>query len=319
MRILHIFDVSNYIYIGNARKVNAIRGIHEYEGAYTVNRAPVGGITFLADKVLDVINQGEDILLAFDKTPTVKRQMYKDILGIEKKYKGNRTPNPGIFVQKDYAERFMSEAEVPVGYIEGHEADDVIYTVWKYYHDDYDYIRIHTEDSDLAFMIDEKTDILSSKRDGKHITMDNYLYTVHKDKVTPYNMASLLKMICGDPSDNIPGAAHGQAEAVAWLNAYHETCEQFDFSVERLGDLDYARDTIIKTVATHPELPGADKALSLFDLVTPMLVPIENIDPPGNQCRVDKLEKISSIQMESGYTSIESILSEYIDEYNKNK
>lgn len=146
MRILHILDASNYIYIGNAKKESAIRGVRECDGEYVPNRAPIGGVTFLASKILPILEAGEDIFIAFDRRPDFKHEMYKKVFGYEKEYKGQRKRDTGVFKQKDFAEQLVNESGVPCGAIEGREADDVIYAVWKKYYDEYDYIRIHTED-----------------------------------------------------------------------------------------------------------------------------------------------------------------------------
>lgn len=311
---LHILDVSNYIYIGNVKGENAIRGVRECDGAYIPNRAPIGGITFLAKHVAKILESGEDVFLAFDRKPVFKQKMYKDVFGFEKEYKGQRKRNNGVFIQKDFAEQLMRATGVPCGAIEDHEADDIIYSVWRKYYDDYNYIRIHTEDSDLAFMVDEKTEILPVKSNGRHITLENYIYQVHTNSLTPYNMALLLKMIGGDQSDNIQGTG----DQLAWVEAFKDTCDKYGYNMAEMGNVDRCRDFIIKVVTEHPDLKNAHMALNIYNLVTPCLVNIEDLDEPGNSGNLGMMKDITGIMRPSQrYPELEDILGEYIREYGR--
>lgn len=312
MRILHIFDVSNFVYIGNVKKDSAVRGVRECDGAYIPNKAPVGGVTFLAEKVLNVLNCGEDVFLAFDRKPEYKLKMYKEVFGHEKEYKGQRLKNTGVYKQKDFAEQLMRMAGVPCGALEEYEADDVIYTIWKKYYNDYDYIRIHSEDSDLAFMVDNKTEIIPVKRDGRHITLESYMYTVHKTEITPYNMSLLLKVFLGDKSDNIAGTG----DAVEWLTAVKEYFDEAGIKPEMCGDIDVCREVLIKVNAAHPELKNGFMALNILKLVTPCIINSDDFDIPGNTGNIRMLKAITGIMRPvREFPEIEDCLDGYITEY----
>ena len=313
MKILHILDASNYIYIGTAKKESAIRGVRECDGEYVPNRAPIGGVTFLASRVLRILESGEDIFVAFDRTPIYKKEMYKKVFGHEKEYKGQRKKNLGIFQQKNFAEQCMILAGVPCGAIEEHEADDIIYTMWKKYYDEYDYIRIHSEDSDLAFMVDNKTEIIPVKSNGRHITLNNYIQTVHTNTITPYNMALLLKVIQGDSSDNIPGTG----DVMAWGEAFHDVTERLGYDMRNMGDIDYCKQFLMKVVTEHPELKNAHNALNILNLVTPCLVNLGDLEEPACEGNSDMLKAITGIiRPKPGYQALEDALSEYLSEYN---
>ena len=313
MRILHIFDASNYIYIGNAKKQSAIRGVRECDGEYIPNRAPIGGVTFLASKIIPILENGEDIFIAFDRKPIYKMEMYRKVFGYEREYKGQRKKDNGVFKQKDFAEQLVNLAGVPCGFADEFEADDVIYSIWKKYYDSYDYIRIHSEDSDLAFMVDNKTEIIPVKSNGRHITVSNYHYTVHTNQLTPYNMALLLKVILGDSSDHISGTG----DAKEWLSAFADVVEKHGFEMQKMGDIQYCREFIIKVVTEHPELKNAHNALNIFNLVTPVLINTENFDEPGCQGDIKMLKAITGlVQKRLDYPVIEDYLSEYISEFN---
>lgn len=313
MRILHIFDASNYIYIGNAKKQNAIRGVRECDGEYVPNRAPIGGVTFLASKILPILENKEDIFVAFDRRPDYKIEMYRKVFGYEREYKGQRKKDMGVFKQKDFAEQLVNLAGVPCGYADSFEADDVIYSIWKKYYDCYDYIRIHSEDSDLAFMVDNKTEIIPVKSNGRHITLSNYHYTVHTNQLTPYNMALLLKVILGDSSDHITGTG----DAKEWLNAFADVVNNQGYDMQKMGDINYCKEFIIKVVTAHPELKNAHNALNIFNLVTPVIINTENLDEPACQGDIKMLKAITGlVQKRLDYPTIEDYLNEYISEFN---
>ena len=310
MRVLHIYDVSNYIYIGSWRKTMICRGVKESNGAYVPNQANIGGINFLADKLVYQLQQKEDILLCFDRKPTIKKQMYKEVFGVEE-YKGQRKPNYDIFKQKDAAEQLMRECNIPCLAMEGHEADDLIYSAWKTYYDDYDAIRIHTEDSDLAFMCDIKTMICPVKRDRQNITIDTYPFALHKGQTIPYNLSILTKIIDGDPSDKIKGTSHG----AAWGQAFVEYAKANQVDPRKLGDIDECRRVLMGMVNMHPELPNADKCLSLLALVTPMLVDISELDQPTNEVNIAALAALRDTRTQLVmFPHLESLLLAYINE-----
>lgn len=315
MKILHIFDVSNYIYIGNVKHENAIRGVRECDGQYIPNRAPIGGITFLTNKILQVAERKEDMFLAFDRKPTLKQKMFKDTFGFDKEYKGQRTRDLKIFLQKEYAEKLIMETGIAGDAVDAHEADDLIYTIWKTYYGYYDYIRIHTEDSDLAFMVDMKTEILPVRADGRHITVDNYHYSVHKNEVIPYNMSLLLKMVQGDKSDNIAGTG----DAVGWVTAMKDITDRYpEFDMRLMGDVNYCKRFIIKVINEHPDLKNAHNALNIFNLVTPCLINPEEIVAPSSECNLRMLRALSGIARPcQEFPILENTLKEYIDEFNR--
>lgn len=311
MRILNILDMSNYIYIGNAKKQYVIRGVREDDGQYIPNKAPIGGTTFLAEHILRILRSKEDILLAIDRRPDIKKDQYEKTFGFAKEYKGQRNKDLSVFKQKAFAEQLMERCEVPTGAVEGHEADDVIYTVWKYYYNEYDKIYIHSEDSDLAFMVDDKTEILPVKSTGRHITKENYALTVHKNEITPYNMSLLLKTFMGDKSDNISGTG----DAVAWLEAIKPVMARQGITPDKFGDEDICRDVIKEAIKDNPNLKNAHMALQIFNLVTPCLCNINDIDIPSNSGNIPMLSAITGIQRPvEQYPEVEDLLAEYISE-----
>jgi hypothetical protein len=313
MRILHILDCSNYIYVGTFRNVNAVRGVRESDGDYIPNKAPIGGVTYMADNILNILSlKDNDIILAWDRKPTNKQADYLNFLGFEKEYKGQRSKNFDVFKQKTFAENVMRECRIPCAALEGYEADDLIYSLWKRYHDEYDYIRIHTEDSDLAFMVDEKTEIIPVKNGGRHIVVDNYNITLHKNQIIPYNMSILDKVVRGDQSDNIPGLG----DYKDWIAAIKYAMKDLCYDMKEMGDIQKCREVLQRTVVMFPQLPNAPKALNILSLVTPYLVSLEEVDEPGNAIvDIQMLKSVSGLQRPAGQR-IEDLLAEYLYEFN---
>ena len=288
--------------------------MREYDGMYEPNRAPVGGITYLADAIIDTVkSRDDDIVLAFDRKPEKKREDYHNVFGFDVSYKGQRTPDNRIFLQKDCAERLMKAADVPCAFKSKYEADDVIYSMWRKYYDSYDYIRIHTEDSDLAFMVDVKTELLPVKRNSnRHITVENFDCTLRSDKVVPYNLAILTKTVYGDKADNIPGLK----DKKLWLSLIVESMRRQNITYPECGDIEICRQILLDVVKEHPEIEDAHQAINILNLVTPYLIDLEDVDEPTSYINIPMLKSISGIVRPSTtYPVIEDILSEYISEY----
>ena len=315
MKTLHILDSSNYIYVGTYRNVKAIRGVREYDRMYVPNSAPVGGVTFMADSILNIMtSEDNDIITVWDRKPEKKRQEYTEVLGIQKSYKGQRKQNFDIFRQKEFAEKIIRYCGVPCAALDMYEADDLIYSIWKRYYNEYDYIRIHTEDSDLAFMVDEKTEIYPVKRDGRYINVGNYSSTVKKNVFIPYNLSILTKVIKGDPSDNIPGLH----EYKLWFACVNKVMSEMGFKREKMGDIEACREVLLNTIKQYPNLPDAHLALPILKLVTPYVVSLDEQPDPASIVNKQLLGIVSGINKPTGNEMIENLLEEYLHEFNSN-
>lgn len=311
MRTLHIVDVSGMVYAGSRKNEIATRGVRESEGAYVANRAPIGGCTYVADKLIQIVNSGEDIVVCFDRYPKKKHDMYFGTFGWDG-YKAKRGKNSDVYKQKDFLELLLKEAGIACVAYDEYEADDLIYSYWRDYYEQYDYIRIHSHDRDLAFMVDNKTAILPVASNGVTIDMDSYPVTTNMKMMVPYNMVLLIKLMYGDASDNITGiGAH-------WLRPLVSKMKEMGKTPEDYGNVNLCRELIIETASANADLSGAADALNIFNLVTPMYLNTDRFDRPNCDGDIGILRSIARMRTKpEGHSLIEDMLCEYITEFNR--
>lgn len=307
---LHIMDTSNYIYAGSFSKKFISRGVRETNGEYCANEAPIGGVLFLLRQVRALTDNDTIVMPVFDRTPDYKRGMYEAAFGNPYGYKGKRpAKSVDISFQKEYAEQILRELGYPVQAADGYEADDVIYSVVKYFRDDFDHIYIHTRDSDLTFLVDDKVSIATVGNVGKTINMMNYTSVAHKSGWCAYNTVHMRKLFEGDVSDNIPGIGERWAELM-------DACIEDKADLKKFGDLDLARKYIKKAVVANPTEPGAHTILSTFNIVCPLLVPEGEIDDSDMCVDFEKFAYfLGQWNPSLDRWHFEDQLSDYIDQY----
>lgn len=267
---LHILDCSNYIYAGTFSKKSIARGVHETNGEYSAKDAPIGGVRFLLKQISQLMGPNVEIMPVFDKIPEIKKEMYIEAFGYDG-YKANRPPKKfDITEQQIYAEQILRDVGFVVQSVEQYEADDVIYSLVKYYKDDYEHIYIHTRDSDLFFLVDATTSIAKVGDKGNDIDIYSYPMLVKKDEHTLYNTSHLRKLCRGDVSDNIPGVGWDFAEK---LDAMVPTEEYAKF-----GDLELCREYIKKVVLQNPTMVGGHNILRTFNILCPLLIGFEELN-----------------------------------------
>lgn len=267
--VLHICDVSQYIYGGSYKHVSIARGVREVDGMYQENWAPIGGVRFLINRLAELSGPNNIVIPVFDRTPTVKREMYYKAYNSEFGYKGTRksSGDNAIAIQKKYAYDILQKIGYPVQAAEGYEADDVIYTLVQMYKNDFDEIRIHCNDSDLYFLIGGNVmmDTIGPNI-GKVITERSYPQLVDtKEGGCPYNAYHMRKLCNGDKSDNIPGIGKEWLERLDSVIPKEKLCE--------LGDLDVCRDYLKKVINKYPDAPNSSIILSTFNILMPLRVP----------------------------------------------
>lgn len=309
MKTLHILDVSNYIYVYNFLNISASRGVREVDGYYVSNSAPVGGVVGLAREIKRITGQGEYVLLCFDRYASRNKDLYKSVFGYDG-YKSQRPNNSKIYVQKDFAERVMRYIGVPCCAQEQHEADDLIYTAVCKYAEDFDHIRVHTNDSDLAFLVNNTTSLQKVGKEPRVITVENYDISIFKNQEIPYNSILFQKLCFGDKADNISGLGR------KWAYAIDEYIVNNGLSWEDMGDVNLCRKVLINVIETNPKLSDKERALDLFSLLTPKKLQYSDIEEPVNQVNTRMLNYIINLGTPNGDSfGIEDYLSEYLTEY----
>lgn len=306
---LHILDTSNYIYAGAFGKLYISRGVRQSGGEYEANEAPIGGVRFLLKNVFSFPTDAV-VMPVFDRTPTIKREMYADLYGDQFGYKGTRpTKTVDITYQKEYAEWILRDLGYPVQAIDGYEADDVIYSLVQYYKDDFEHIYIHTRDSDLSFLVSDKVSIAQVGTLGKVIDMNNYTSVADKTGYCAYNTVHLRKMCTGDKSDNIPGVGWKWAELI-------DACIIDKDENRKLGDLNIARSYIKKAIMANPMVEGSHLVLKTFNMVCPLLVPESEIDDCEQAVNSEKIAYYANNWNSSlDKWKLEDALADYIDQY----
>ena len=320
---LHIMDASAYLYqgiFGNKRGVAVSRGVREHEGMWEERAFPASGVAFLLKNIYALHKPDSTIMVVFDRTPTIKREMYKNAFGDEYGYKGNRETSgeirKSIRFQKDFAEACCRKMDLWVQAADGYEADDVIYTIVNMYKDDYSHVYVHTRDSDLTFLVSENVSIAKCDELGKDIDIFNYAYTARSKCNTEYNTIHLNKLIKGDTADNIPGIGKEWAE---YINK-HISKE----TTPKLGDLNYARDVLRKAIKDNSFASNSHLVIPTFNILCPLVVPYEMIDDfehePNWEMLLSYFIHAGSIHpeyfvQESDRWGCEQLIEEYLTKY----
>lgn len=224
-KTLHIFDMLPFIHAGRVNKYSRLERLVDVGTTWKTLVTPTGGVSWLLKNVYSAA-VGGDVLVASDRTPTIKKDMYSG-------YKESRDHDPEINMQRGVAEYILQKCNITVVARAGYEADDIIYSAVKKFHDQYDKILVYTGDSDMAFLVDDKVEIRPTNSRGKTITRDNYEKIAVKGGVR-YNCVTMFKILCGDTSDNIPALPSDKQQELA--NVMYQ-----DGFYERLGDKEFVR------------------------------------------------------------------------------
>ena len=211
---LRIFDVSQYIAAGRESVVCNI-GVIESSKNYAAKDMVVGGISLLLKVVKQFHNDYTDLVFCFDSPPTIKRDMHSKLFPDLGGYKGKRTPAASyIRYERMLAYDVLSHMGFNCFKADDYEADDLIYSVCKRYHDSYENIYVHNRDSDLFFLIDDKVSMTKVHNNGRDINIDNYSYSISTQYDLDYNTVLLNKLFSGDVSDNIPKLPTSKANQI---------------------------------------------------------------------------------------------------------
>lgn len=205
MRVLNIFDIGSFVHAGAVNTHSFIEGpIMQGADGYRSTQIQTGGVAQVLNALAD-INHEETCVFCADRRPTIKQGMHPD-------YKYNREHKRNIENQKEIIEMVLKHCGFDVFAGEGYEADDFIYSLVMKFKGSYDKVRVFTGDSDLYFLVDDNVEIMPSNTRAKHVTKENYSYTVSSKGNIPYNCVTWNKIIGGDRSDCIPALSkEGQA------------------------------------------------------------------------------------------------------------
>lgn len=270
VKILHLIDASNQGYRGSFSNTHYTYGTEFNGRVYEPVSVPVGAFntivnyaTFMERQHFGNPDVENHYAYCFDsRSTTIKKQLHPE-------YKANRNydPKSAIHEQFEYAEEVLRFYNYPVFRVEGYEADDIAHTLWKTAYMDYDYVFLHSSDTDWSFMINKDTVQVAIRKqpNGKHeltlITKDNY----KEELKTPYNTKILQKLIKSDSSDNIKGLGMRNLPAI-------QVAAKGFVSDDELGDIRKMRDLLLRTAKLTPTFP-LEHAMDVLDLCTPEYLP----------------------------------------------
>jgi 5'-3' exonuclease len=250
-RTLHLVDVSSAVYAGSVNTHAYISGpVINTASGYRERVIPMGGVSQLFNIVYKHLGTGT-FAFCCDRAPTVKR-------GMLEVYKTTRTRNERVAMEKEIAEFVLNDCGFNVLAEEGYEADDLICTCTKRFKNSYDHVYVYTGDSDLYHLVSQNVSIMPTHSKAKNVTLENFEYTVKKDKHVKYNTITFQKVLDGDPS-----------KAVKPLNSkLKQTLVQMfgsEFFQHKMGDKEFMRATV---EAALPEV------LPQFDIIYPLDAPV---------------------------------------------
>lgn len=259
LKTLHIFDLLPFIHAGHINKYSKLETVRDAGSTWKILRTPTGGCSWIFNSLYDAMQDG-DVIICSDRTPTVKKEMYPP-------YKCHREHKHEILVERMAAEYILQKCNFSVIARAGYEADDIIYTLVKKYHNQYDKIYIYTGDSDLYFMVDDVVEIRPSNSRAKTVTRENY-ESVAKKGGMKYNCITVSKMLKGDSADGIAALTRAEQEKLA------EALYRPQF-YEHLGDKDFVKYWV-------------DTLCPEFNYRVELLFPIELFDLPDEIKTPDK-------------------------------
>jgi len=222
MAPLFLIDASGYIY----RSYFAIRNMTNARGEST--NALFGFIRSVNKLIKDF--KPEYLVAVFDGPRNAEKRT-----AIYPEYKAHRTEMPAdLRYQIDWARTFCELAGIPMLFVEGAEADDVMGSIakWGSHHSK---VYLCTSDKDMCQLVDDKIVILNTFKENQIIDAQE-VFKIHG--VYPDRIVDMLAMV-GDVSDNVPGLEGFGPKTAAEL-------------IKKFGSLDYILD--------HPEeIPGSKK------------------------------------------------------------
>lgn len=199
--------MSPAVYAGSFNKHSIIPcDIVQTPEGYRERYIPTGGTSQLFNILAQYMSTGDFAFVA-DRRPTIKQEMYPN-------YKISRAHPQHISIGKEVAEYILRDCGFTIHARDGYEADDVIANIVYANHDKYDHIYVHTADSDLYMLVDEKVSIKPTSSQAKEVTLENYGSVVKRGQYTEYNTLVFNKFLKGDPGKDIPGLGSAAAQHV---------------------------------------------------------------------------------------------------------
>ncbi|MBQ2885925.1 MAG: hypothetical protein IJE43_19540 [Alphaproteobacteria bacterium] len=289
---LVLVDTSNYIYAGS-KNLWVNRGF--IKDSFVEASAPCGGMAYVLNPLFEHNLDKDVVVYCIDSPPMYKRMIHEKYF--QGGYKGNRkAPEKDIILQKKYIPEMLEFIGANVIKAEGYEADDIIASLIHYYKDDFEKIYIHTKDSDLYYLVDEKVEVLpltkqgnlqnnryGSKNysNGKHIKLDNWRESVRKGILCPWNILTLLKILDGESGDNVPAVSNTMGHKIISNISRDE--------YPSCADNEYLRKRIL-------EITNNDEHVrAVVDLIMPIILPYDAVQLYESDLNITRLMNIAKL------------------------
>lgn len=194
---------------------------------YNDNGIPTNGVYQFLRYFLDGINTFEPthVIVCWDMgSKTFRTEIYDN-------YKANRdAPPKELIPQFDLAKQAVDLFNIPNIGIENYEADDIIGTLAKRYHDNAQVI-IQTGDLDMLQLVDDQIDVAIMRKGLSNYEVFNKINFLEKKGVLPEQITE-FKGLTGDSADNYPGIKGiGEKTALKLLKEY-ETMDNILLNID---------------------------------------------------------------------------------------
>ncbi len=184
---------------GNSLLKLGFHGLKNFQN----NSKHLGGVFFFLNTIRKSISEElfSKIIVAWDgeKNYTYRRKIYPLYKSKRREKRLNEEQKDSFYVQKVRVKQYLEEIFVRQCEFDGLEADDVI---GYYTQNSKEDITILTNDRDLTQLINENVKLKLLSNNQIHTLKDNIKYEGFE---IPVGNIKLLKIICGDSSDDISG------------------------------------------------------------------------------------------------------------------
>ena len=189
-----------------------------------------------------------------------------------KAYKANRPKTPeGIIKAIPYIKKILKAFNIPVLFLDGFEADDVIGTLAKRASQDGFDVYMMTPDKDFAQLVEESIFMYRPGRSGKPAEIWDIQRVCERfDIISVEQVIDYLAMV-GDAVDNIPGIAGVGPKTASKLLSKYGTIERvYDNIAELKGSLK-------EKVLSGKSMAALSKKLATILLDVPIFVSFEDL------------------------------------------
>lgn len=197
------------------------RAYHAMPSLNTPEGIPTGAVHGFFSMLLKLYGElrPSHIAVAFDRpTPTFRKELFKG-------YQAQRpSMDSDLSPQFPIIQNILTKARIPVYFLDGFEADDIIGTLAHKAEEAGDISYIVTGDRDMMQLVDSRTKVLMPIRGISEMKLFDEKRVMEHFGVPPERIVE-LKALQGDASDNYPGVSGVGPKTAAGLIDTYKTVE----------------------------------------------------------------------------------------------